>query len=176
MQRGLSAVRRAQSATCWRRALARWMQQQLNVGAALAHNVAQSSAATAMSGFDVERATTICDVLKVRYKLRQQDLGRLVTHHPALLGYSLKQQIVPALSVLDRKLRLGETLRNRVGLRVPRLLSNDFSDLRPELRLALQRVCHLDRAELDLMMELLPRDHGEVLARPPRPYGGPVRG
>tara|TARA_B110001452_G_scaffold196882_1_gene166875 strand:- start:1483 stop:1992 length:510 start_codon:yes stop_codon:yes gene_type:complete len=144
------------------RALAGWARKHLAWNADLARRVAETAPAATVRAFDSERATTTCDVLKVRYKLRQKDVGDLVSHHPALLGYSLEHQILPALNVLDKTLRLPESLRSRLLLRVPRLLANEFDPLRDELRVALQRICHLNKQELSEVMAKLPSS-GELL-------------
>ena len=134
---------------------------------ALAHKVAETMPTAMVGDFDEERATTICDVLKVRYGMRERDVEMLVSDHPALLGYSLQHQIIPALNVLDRTLGVPELLRNRMLLRVPQMLSNDLQSegVRPQLARAAQRVLHLSRPELDALMVMVPA-HGEPLRRP----------
>lgn len=159
--------------TLQQRALAGWARKHLAWGADLARRVAETAPVATVRAFDAERATTTCDVLKVRYKLRQKDLGDLVSHHPALLGYSLEQQVLPALNVLDKTLRLPESLRSRLLLRVPRLLANKFDPVRDELQVALQRVCHLNKQELSEVMAKLPSSGELQLAS--SPYRSSIR-
>ena len=151
------------------RSLPAWLQKRFGWGAEMAQRTAESIPPATAAAFDHEKALTLMDVLKVRYRLRHKDIAALVSRHPAVLGYSLKHQVVPAINVLDKTLRLPEELRNRVVLRVPRMLSNELGDVRAELEVALQRVCHLNRTELAAVMQKL-RARGEPLALAERPY------
>ena len=110
------------------------------------------------------QAEKICDVFKIRYGFRDRDVEQLVSEHSAVLGYSLKHQILPAVNILEKDLELGLTdycdvAIRRLVLRVPQMLANDLSDpqLRADFALHAKRVLHLTDAETKNLMKVVPK-------------------
>ena len=87
-----------------------------------------------------------------------------MSEHSAVLGYSLKHQILPAVNILEKDLELGtsdhpDVLMRRIILRVPQMLANDLSDpeLRADFALHAKRVLHLSDVETKDLMKVVPK-------------------
>ena len=154
-----------------RRRVAEWLQEYFG-WRLLTPKVAEVMPQDAVDKFDEFQAEKVCDVFKVRYAFRDRDVEQLVSDHPAVLGYSLKHQIIPAINILEKDLMLGnadhpELLMRRLILRVPQMLANDLSggDLRYDFAFHAKRVLHLSNAETDNLMRRVPKA-GKPLQRP----------
>ena len=154
-----------------RQRVAAWLQEYFD-WKLLTPKVAEAIPQGAVDNFDELQAEKICDVFKIRYGFRDRDVEQLVSEHPAVLGYSLKHQIIPAVNILEKDLELGKTdhpdiLMRRLLLRLPRMLANDLSDpgLREDFALHAKRVLHLSDMETRDLMRVVPRA-GKPLHRP----------
>lgn len=151
--------------------VAAWLQEYFG-WRLLTPKVVEAMPQEAISKFDEFQAEKICDVFKIRYQFRDRDVEQLVSDHPAVLGYSLKHQIIPAINILERDLTLGkadqpELIMRRLILRVPRMLNNDLSgaDLRYDFAFHAKRVLHLSDLETKSLMKKVP-EAGKPLQRP----------
>ena len=136
----------------------------------LTPKVAEAMPQEAVDKFDELQAEKICDVFKIRYGFRDRDVEQLVSEHSAVLGYSLKHQILPAVNILEKDLELGLTdycdvAIRRLVLRVPQMLANDLSDpqLRADFALHAKRVLHLTDAETKNLMKVYNTRHCDSL-------------
>ena len=143
--------------------MAQWLQEYFD-WRLLTPKVAEAMPQEAVDKFDELQAEKICDVFKIRYGFRDRDVEQLVSEHSAVLGYSLKHQILPAVNILEKDLELGLTdycdvAIRRLVLRVPQMLANDLSDpqLRADFALHAKRVLHLTDAETKNLMKVVPK-------------------
>jgi hypothetical protein len=146
-----------------RQRVAQWLQAYFD-WKLLTPKVAESMPQEAVDKFDELQAEKICDVFKIRYGFRDRDVEQLVSEHSAVLGYSLKHQILPAVNILEKDLELGtsdhpDVLMRRIILRVPQMLANDLSDpeLRADFALHAKRVLHLSDVETKDLMKVVPK-------------------
>lgn len=146
-----------------RQRVAQWLQEYFD-WRLLTPKVAEAMPQEAVDKFDELQAEKICDVFKIRYGFRDRDVEQLVSEHSAVLGYSLKHQILPAVNILEKDLELGLTdycdvAIRRLVLRVPQMLANDLSDpqLRADFALHAKRVLHLTDAETKNLMKVVPK-------------------